>query len=294
MAAVPSALRPLFLLAAAATVAAVWLSTLGSSSRLIIETQTPAFTPSQIATTPMVAAPPAVPFAETPTVMPSAAAAAGEGQWEETTGFVEDMGRAAMPLAGAAGAVLVGLFFRRLMAGPSDRTTEVKPVAMAAEETPLARRSALSALAAVPMAAAFPALAAKTGGRLGGSGGFRSFSQQRASPPPPAASAPPSGNTTVFVTPAVPYGYGYAPASPFGFGLSTGQLLALSAIDLANAFAQEQRRQEILRQQLETQRQLGRDQAQIEALQQQLAAQDQRMRDLQNVMMQKGVPAPAQ
>jgi len=29
---------------------------------------------------------------------------------QETTGFVEDMGRAAMPLAGAAGAVLVGLW----------------------------------------------------------------------------------------------------------------------------------------------------------------------------------------
>jgi hypothetical protein len=46
--------------------------------------------------------------------------------------------------------------------------------------------------------------------------------------------------------------------------LSPGALVGLTAIEIADAFVREQRRAEFMRQQLETQRQLGKDQAQIE------------------------------
>jgi len=57
----------------------------------------------------------------------------------------------------------------------------------------------------------------------------------------------------------------------YGFGLTPGQFIGLSAIELAESIARENRRQAYLKQQLEVQQQLGKDQAQIDALQRQLA-----------------------
>jgi Tfp pilus assembly protein PilN len=57
----------------------------------------------------------------------------------------------------------------------------------------------------------------------------------------------------------------------YGFGLSPGQFLGLSALELAESIQRENRRQAYLKQQLEVQQQLGKDQAQIDALSKQLA-----------------------
>lgn len=159
------------------------------------------------------------------------------------------------------------------------------------EATPLAaRRGVLTALATLPLAVASPAFA-RSGGRVGGS----AFQSRKS--PPPRPQNPATGTTNVYVAPPPVYaapGYGFAPASPFGYGMgiSRGELLALSALELGQAFVREQQRQAFLQQQLEVQRKLGRDEAQIQALQQQLADQEARMRDMQQVMMQKGVPTP--
>jgi hypothetical protein len=53
--------------------------------------------------------------------------------------------------------------------------------------------------------------------------------------------------------------------------LSPAQFIGLSAIELAESIARENRRQAQIKQQLEVQMQLGKDQAQIDALQKQLA-----------------------
>jgi len=68
-----------------------------------------------------------------------------------------------------------------------------------------------------------------------------------------------------------PFGMLRAPGGGYGFGLTPGQFIGLSAIELAESIARENRRQAYLRQQLEVQQQLGKDQAQIDALQRQLA-----------------------
>ena len=67
------------------------------------------------------------------------------------------------------------------------------------------------------------------------------------------------------------YGYGYG-------GISPGAMVGLTVLD---AIADEQRRSAYLRQQIETQRQLGRDSADIDALRAQLDAQEKRIAELQ-------------
>ena len=57
----------------------------------------------------------------------------------------------------------------------------------------------------------------------------------------------------------------------YGFGLTPGQFLGLSAIELAQPIERENRRRAYLEQQMQIQRQLGKDQAEIDALQKQLA-----------------------
>eukprot|EP00961_Rhodomonas_salina_P046272 620818-Rhodomonas_salina.2 len=57
----------------------------------------------------------------------------------------------------------------------------------------------------------------------------------------------------------------------YGFGLSPGQFLGLSAIELAESIARENRRRAQLEEQFKIQQQLGKDQAQIDMLQKQLA-----------------------
>lgn len=57
----------------------------------------------------------------------------------------------------------------------------------------------------------------------------------------------------------------------YGFGLTPGQFLGLSAIELAESIARENRRRAYLEQQMKIQRELGKDQAEIDALQKQLA-----------------------
>ena len=55
--------------------------------------------------------------------------------------------------------------------------------------------------------------------------------------------------------------------------------------------AREQRRAALINQQLETQRQLGKDQAEIEALQRQLKEQNDKLAAMQNTLNQKQVEA---
>jgi hypothetical protein len=57
----------------------------------------------------------------------------------------------------------------------------------------------------------------------------------------------------------------------YGFGLTPGQFIGLSAIELAESIARENRRRAYLEQQMQIQRELGKDQAEIDALQKQLA-----------------------
>jgi hypothetical protein len=56
----------------------------------------------------------------------------------------------------------------------------------------------------------------------------------------------------------------------YGFGLTPGQFLGLSAIELAESIARENRRRAYLEQQMKVQQQLGKDQADIDALKKQL------------------------
>jgi hypothetical protein len=63
--------------------------------------------------------------------------------------------------------------------------------------------------------------------------------------------------------------------------------LGLTAIELADSIAREQRRTALLNQQLETQRQLGKDQAEIEALQRQIKEQNDKLSVMQSTLNQK-------
>merc|ERR1712216_303385 len=113
--------------------------------------------------------------------------------------------------------------------------------------------------------------AAKSGGRMGGG----SFRPKAASPrAAPRAAAPAASRPSVTIinsAPAMPFGGGY------GFGLTPGQFLGLSAIELAESIARENRRRAYLEQQMQIQRELGKDQAEIDALQKQLAETNAKM-----------------
>jgi hypothetical protein len=67
-------------------------------------------------------------------------------------------------------------------------------------------------------------------------------------------------------------GYGY------GGGISPGAIVGLSILD---SIGDEQRRQAYMRNQLETQRQLGKDQGSIDQLSAMIDAQDKRIAELQ-------------
>jgi len=137
---------------------------------------------------------------------------------------------------------------------------------------------ALATALVTPMSAE----AARSGGRAGGSS-FRSAPSRSM----PSRSAPRVAPRTSVRTYAVPVpvpaspfggfggGYGY---SPFGGYGNTGAYLGISLID---SIIQEQRRAAIMRQQLETQQQLGKDQGEIATLKAQLDAQDKRIAELQ-------------
>jgi len=132
-----------------------------------------------------------------------------------------------------------------------------------------------SALVLAPLTPS-PALAARSGGRAGGSfrsAPSRSYSAPRTRVRTFAAPVP----VPVPVAPFGGYGYGgYGYGG--GFGISPGAYLGLSLLD---AIVDEQRRAAYLRQQLETQQQLGKDAGQIESLKAQLDAQDKRIAELQ-------------
>lgn len=122
-----------------------------------------------------------------------------------------------------------------------------------------------------------PALAARSGGRMGG-GGMRSPSMSRSMPrsAPRQAYRPPS-RTNVYVAPMVSpmgmgmgMGYGYSPFG-MGYGGGGGAYLGLSLVE---SLLRAQERQAMLQQQLRTQEELGKDQAQIAQIQAELAQQN--------------------
>merc|ERR1719446_953545 len=150
-----------------------------------------------------------------------------------------------------------------------------------------------AALVAAPLNA--EAAGGRSGGRVGGRApsapAARTYSRPDSTP------APVQKTTNVYVAPAPApvmvgggYGYGgygggfgYAAPSPGMTGLAVG-------LSLADTIIQEQRRQAFLQQQLQQQRQLGRDEAMIADLQRQLAAQDSKLNSLQ--MQQQQPPQP--
>ena len=140
------------------------------------------------------------------------------------------------------------------------------------------------AVAASLLFAPQDANAARSGGRAGGGSRMRSAPSRSYSSAPRAV---PRGGTRMYAAPmAVPVP---VPVSPFGMGYgyggpNVGAIVGLSIID---SIAQEQRRSAYIRQQLETQRELGRDQADIDQLTKMLAAQDARIAELQKQVEQK-------
>mmetsp|Transcript_14385 Transcript_14385/g.45354 ORF Transcript_14385/g.45354 Transcript_14385/m.45354 type:complete len:185 (+) Transcript_14385:43-597(+) len=151
------------------------------------------------------------------------------------------------------------------------KMTEMKKKAIAKSVS----QAALSAaLAGTLLLSPVDAFAARSGGRAGGSS-FRSR-------PAPTRSY---SRTTVrsyaapvpVPVPVSPFGYGGF-GYGYGGGINTGTYLGLSLLD---AIVEEQRRAAIMRQQLETQQQLGRDAGEIAALKAQLDAQDKRIAELQ-------------
>mmetsp|Transcript_30498 Transcript_30498/g.59571 ORF Transcript_30498/g.59571 Transcript_30498/m.59571 type:complete len:219 (-) Transcript_30498:520-1176(-) len=138
--------------------------------------------------------------------------------------------------------------------------------------------------------------AAKSGGRVGG--GFKKMSSSRSAPSKTAVGAAAAPTTVVrpttvnVINTAPAYGGGYGYGGGFGYGgfgppLSPGVWVGLGAIELAETFAREQRRQEAYKRELETQRKLGQDQAAIESLEKQLAQQNMMMMQMQQQMNNK-------
>jgi hypothetical protein len=228
---------------------------------------------------------------------------------QETGDVLSQIGVAAMPLVAGIGALVTGLVLNKAVKRYFSEDSDVeRPMEMGAdfEEQPFSRRGVLQVLSALPLVAATPAMAAKSGGRMGGSN-FRSAPRggaPRGGPMPRGGPVPRGGpafqggpNVTMnFGAPRVygsPFGYGYGAAPyAYSYGFSSGELMALNALQLAEMYAREQRRQAYFRQQLETQRQLGRDQAEIQQLQQQLREQEDRMRDLEYALKDRGATVP--
>ena len=122
----------------------------------------------------------------------------------------------------------------------------------------------------------------RSGGRVGGGFAPRSRQSTRrnaatkdAPAPAPAASgahtdaAPAAGHTTVV--------YG----SPGGYGGGMGSTTALMGLSLVDGIMREQRRAEMMRVQLEQQRELGKSAGELEALKAQLATQEEKVKGMQ-------------
>merc|ERR1711966_374616 len=101
--------------------------------------------------------------------------------------------------------------------------------------------------------------------------------------------------TIINSAPAMPFGGGYGYGRPglfgfgggYGFGLTPGQFLGLSAIELAESIARENRRRAYLEQQMKVQQQLGKDQADIDALKKQLDETNAKMNAMQAAQQQQ-------
>merc|ERR1719478_1185028 len=127
-----------------------------------------------------------------------------------------------------------------------------------------------------------------------GGGSFRpKASSPRAAPRAAAPAASRPSVTIINSAPAMPFGGGYGYGRPGlfgfggGFGLTPGQFLGLSAIELAESIARENRRRAYLEQQMQIQRELGKDQAEIDALQKQLAETNAKMAAMEDAQKQQ-------
>jgi len=156
---------------------------------------------------------------------------------------------------------------------PAPKKPSLKIQAKAAVKS--AAAAALGASLLLPT----PAYAGRSGGRAGG-GGMRRSAPMRSRP---SGGGMPRGGTRMYAAPMVmpmPMGgmgmgmggYGY------GGGISPGAIVGLSILD---SIGDEQRRQAYMRNQLETQRQLGKDQGSIDQLSAMIDAQDKRIAELQ-------------
>jgi len=144
--------------------------------------------------------------------------------------------------------------------------------------------------------------AAKSGGRMGG-GSFRSKAaapkaapRGRAAPPTAPTVINRPSVTVIQSAPSMPFGgYGGYGGGMFGggygFGLTPGQFIGLSAIELAESIARENRRRAYLEQQMKVQRELGKDQAEIDALQKQLAETNAKVAAMADAQKQQQAPA---
>lgn len=134
----------------------------------------------------------------------------------------------------------------------------------------------------LPLALPGEAEAAKSGGRVGGGGGFRARSAPRAPVGGGSAGFARPSVTVIQTAPSMPFGYGYGGGFGYGFGerlpavshahldaggfgMSPGTALGLTAIEIAESLVREQRRQAFLQEQLRIQQQLGKDQGQVDA-----------------------------
>ena len=148
-----------------------------------------------------------------------------------------------------------------------------------------AKQAGAAALAASVLFSGAPdALAARSGGRAGGRGGGGFRSAPRGGGASRSYSRGGGGYARGGPVMAMPigvpmYGGGFG-MSPFGmgYGMSPGAVVGLSIID---SIANEQRRSSYIRQQLETQRELGKDSADIDALTRMLTEQDAKIAELQ-------------
>ena len=173
--------------------------------------------------------------------------------------------------------LLLSVIGCQALAPPKRSSPKAPPSADVVAKT-VGKQLLSAGLASALLFAPSDANAARSGGRAGGG------SRMRSAPSRSYSRSAPRPQTRVYAAPvAVPVspfgmGYGYG-GMGYGYGgISPGAVLGLSLID---SIAQEQRRSAYIRQQLETQRELGKDSAQIDQLTQMLQAQDARIAELQ-------------
>ena len=166
--------------------------------------------------------------------------------------------------------LLLSVIGCQALAPPKRSSPKAPPSADVVAKT-VGKQLLSAGLASALLFAPSDANAARSGGRAGGG------SRMRSAPSRSYSRSAPRPQTRVYAAPVA------VPVSPFGMGygyggISPGAVLGLSLID---SIAQEQRRSAYIRQQLETQRELGKDSAQIDQLTQMLQAQDARIAELQ-------------